>query len=170
MADWYGSARSNYFEVKDRERYVKFLEEYGLKIIEKEVVKMDPVCVECLHSNKVPQSCDHIVRRSVGACSGTTYKRQTVGFISESFDGGLPQYIEDDKGNVKEFDDFIDELAEHLADGWVAIMKEIGSEKLRYITGFSIAINNKKEKKIINLDEIYKESEELGSYITECYY
>ena len=39
--------------------------------------------------------------------------------------------------------DLMDEVSQHLADGEVAIFMEVGAEKLRYVVGSAIAINNK---------------------------
>jgi hypothetical protein len=45
-----------------------------------------------------------------------------------------------------------------------------GAEKLRYINGWAEAYNNKGEKRVINLGDIYKLAEELGSEITRAEY
>jgi len=46
-------------------------------------------------------------------------------------------------------------VAEHLADGEVAIFMESGAEKLRYIIGYAEAINNKGERRTISIGDIY---------------
>ena len=101
-------------------------------------------------------------------------KDGTVGLL---FDDGVPNCrweTEDADGNeqndVEVEIDFMDELAEHLADNEVAILQEAGAEKLRFINGYAIAINNKKETKQINLDDIYALAKELGSNITKAEY
>ena len=101
-------------------------------------------------------------------------KDGTVGLL---FDDGMPTIrweTEDADGNeqndVEVEIDFMDELAEHLADDEVAVLQEAGAEKMRYINGYAIAINNKKETKQINLDDIYALAKELGSNITKAEY
>ena len=66
--------------------------------------------------------------------------------------------------------DFMDELSKHLADDEVAVLHESGAEKLRYINGFAIAINNKAERRVISLDDIYVHAKELGKNVTLAQY
>lgn len=66
--------------------------------------------------------------------------------------------------------DFMDELSTHLADGSVAILTAAGFEKLRYISGYADAINNKGERKSVNIYSIYEMSKSLGSDITVAEY
>lgn len=47
-------------------------------------------------------------------------------------------------------------VARHLVDGEVAVFMEVGSEKLRYLIGYALAINNKLESREISLYDIYK--------------
>lgn len=61
-------------------------------------------------------------------------------------------------------------ISEHLADGEVCIIQEIGNEKLRYLTGYSLAFNNKGEKEYVSLYQIYDQAKELGTRITEAEY
>jgi hypothetical protein len=61
-------------------------------------------------------------------------------------------------------------FGKHLADGSVAIIIEVGSEKLRYLNGYAVAYNNKGESKSIGLEEIYDLAKELGSEITRAEY
>ena len=101
-------------------------------------------------------------------------KDGTVGLL---FDDGMPtiRWVtqKEENGDEKDVEveiDFMDELAEHLADDEVAVLQEAGAEKMRYINGYAIAINNKKETKQINLDDIYALAKELGSNITKAEY
>ena len=64
---------------------------------------------------------------------------------------------------LSEYDEYLDldlpmELAAHLADGEVAILMEVGNEKLRYITGYAVAVNSKGDIISVGLDEIYKKA------------
>lgn len=47
-------------------------------------------------------------------------------------------------------------VAEHLADGEVAIFMEVGHEKLRYLSGSAVAVNSKGEEVIVSIGDIYK--------------
>jgi hypothetical protein len=66
--------------------------------------------------------------------------------------------------------DWSDIFKRHLVDNQVAIIMGAGAEKLRYISGWAMAFNNKGESKSINLDAIYDLAKELGSEITTATY
>lgn len=54
------------------------------------------------------------------------------------------------------------ELAEHLSDGEVAVLEEVGSEKLRYLVGYAVAVNHRGETLSISLDDIYEKVRAAG--------
>lgn len=60
-----------------------------------------------------------------------------------------------DEERLSEDFDFFTELAEHLAEGQVAIFMSAGAEKLRYIHGWAVAVNHKGEQINIDLSDIY---------------
>jgi hypothetical protein len=54
-------------------------------------------------------------------------------------------------------------VAEYLADGEVAVLQTIGAEKMRYLSGYAVAIRNDKKYVQVSIDDIYKLAEkELG--------
>lgn len=61
-------------------------------------------------------------------------------------------------------------VSQHLADEEVAVFMECGAEKLRYLIGYSEAINAKGERRQVSLDDIYSLARELGSNVTEATY
>jgi hypothetical protein len=132
MANYYSSARTNYFRVKDVDAFNVWVKEFednhGVEVVDKE---------------------------------------DTFAIL---FDGesGVPNSREVD-GDYDHID-FMDELSKHLADDEVAILHESGAEKLRYINGFAIAINNKAERRVISLDDIYTFAKELGKNVTLAQY
>ncbi len=93
-------------------------------------------------------------------------KDDLVGFLDDDTEGGLPNYAETEDGEDLEFDDFLKELSDLLVEDEVAIMIEIGYEKMRYLVGFALAINSKGEQVTTNLSDIYKKAESLGKNIT----
>lgn len=81
--------------------------------------------------------------------------------LGDDPDGGTwPAFVWDDDGDETEID-LMTIVSEHLIDGEVAIFMEAGAEKLRYITGCAVAINNKGEVKAIGLQDIYNLAKEL---------
>lgn len=82
-----------------------------------------------------------------------------VGFLAQE---GIPSsYMPDDATGEAEDVDFIDELAAHLADHEVMIVMGTGYEKMRYLVGYAIAINNKKQRRGIDLAQIYESAKQL---------
>lgn len=51
-------------------------------------------------------------------------------------------------------------IMKHLPDNEVAVFIEAGSEKLRYIFGAAVAVNNKGETVAISLSDIYTQAKE----------
>ncbi len=128
MANWYGSARSNYFRVKDITKFEELCRRWNVTFIRKEG------------------------------------KPDLVGFLCDGSPGGLPNYryeepqSEEEDTVLKEhdFDDFLKELSSLLVDGDVAVMLEVGAEKLSYVTGFALALNSRGDKVALSLGDIYE--------------
>lgn len=51
--------------------------------------------------------------------------------------------------------DFAGQLSAHLAEGNVAVIVEIGSEKLRYLHGHAVAVNSQGKQVHVDLGHIY---------------
>lgn len=87
---------------------------------------------------------------------------------------GIPSYrfYTNDAGEeVEEEDvDFPALLAEHLVEGWVAEMREIGFEKMRYLIGLAILVNSKGQRREVHLNDISKKGKALGEHYTDCSY
>ena len=84
-----------------------------------------------------------------------------VGFLAQE---GIPSTcMPDDSGSEAEEVDFVSELAAYLADNEVAVVMANGYEKMRYLVGYAIAINNKKERREVDLAGIY----DLASQLTK---
>ena len=120
MANWYGTSRTNYFKVKDREAFNTWVSTLGgdLYVFEGEAGR--------------------------------------VGLGANTADGSWPTSCFDDETNDYVDIDFVFELAEHLVENEVAIIMVSGAEKLRYITGYAVAIRSDGRELQINLDDIYE--------------
>ncbi len=66
--------------------------------------------------------------------------------------GGWPEDCDDDGDQIE---DLCEALAGHLADGEVAVLSEIGNEKLRYLIGTATAVHASGKRVDISLCEIY---------------
>lgn len=135
MANYYGNSRSNYFKVKDKEKFKNFLDSmYDMEYIED--------------------------------------SEGRVGFLVSGEGGSIPCEIWDENADEYVELDFDRLLAQHLQDGEVAIYQEVGAEKLRYLVGYSIAVNSKGERVAVSINDIYRlAQEELGGEnITLCEY
>ena len=75
--------------------------------------------------------------------------------------GGFPSaYMSEDSEDWIEFE-FSTLVKDHLVDDEVAILVEAGSEKLRYLMGYAIAVNSKGEVRSVGLNDIFNHMEEL---------
>lgn len=134
MANYNACCRSNYFKVKDKEKFKTFLQQLDLELIQDAEVKQ-------------------------------------VGFMTQA---GLPSsFYDEEKAEDVEIN-FIDKLSKHLADDEVAIVMEVGYEKMRYLNGYAVAVNSKGEKFEISLGHINNLAAKLttkpAADITECQY
>lgn len=99
----------------------------------------------------------------------TTENSQTLyGFLNERNEGGLPVTRYNEATDDWEEADLMGELATHLVDGYVAIVMEVGFEKMRYLIGMGYAVNARGEMMEVDLDEIYERSAVLGRKGTSC--
>lgn len=83
--------------------------------------------------------------------------------------GGSVDFYADEDGEYIEVD-WRDVFKRHLADGWVAIIMETGSEKYRYLIGHAVAYNNKGETMFVTLEDIYTLATQIGENITRAEY
>lgn len=135
MANYCGTARSNYFRVKDKQKFAEWCNSLELEpIYTKDDLTKDELC----------------------------------GFLVNTEYGSIPNFRME--GDECIDIDFIIELSTHLTDGEVAIVMEIGAEKMRYLQGFAEAVNSKGETAIVTLDDIYDKAKILGSNITDVSY
>jgi len=66
--------------------------------------------------------------------------------------------------------DFVAELADHLADGWVAILMEVGHEDSLSLVGYAVAVNSAGETVTVDIASIYTWAEHLGQHVTRALY
>lgn len=76
--------------------------------------------------------------------------------------GDWPTCYLDEAGDDHEVD-WVATVSKHLVDGEVCVMMEAGSEKLRYVSGWSCAIHSDGRSVSVSLNDIYeKASAEFG--------
>lgn len=138
MANWYGSARSNYVQVDDKEGLKKALEPFFHEI------QMDD-------------------RGEKGVCFVVAMGSEYGGWPSTVFS---EVQSSDEEGN--EFEDEVEyqfnpaeQICPYLQEGQILIMQEVGAEKLRYLTGWAEAYQAKTgEAVMVSIDDIYKKAAE----------
>ncbi len=135
MANYYESARTNYFLVKDIDAFKEELKD--VKSLEVYVQHKDLKDYVCLLSDN------------------------EGGFAWDYYDESKDDYVEIDWDGI---------FKKHLVDDSVAIIIGAGAEKLRYISGYAIAFNNKGETKRIDLNDIYELAGSLGSNVQRAEY
>jgi hypothetical protein len=141
MANYYATARSNYFAVKDEMTFRQWAEFAGLKVLEPTYAHV---------------TADGIRRFAITPDNGD--------------EAGWPDHREN--AETGEFDevDVPRELAAHLREGEVAVLMEVGSEKLRYLCGYATALNSSGKSVHMSLEGIYARARKLGTNITRAEY
>jgi hypothetical protein len=95
----------------------------------------------------------------VGAEPGTEERGGKFCLLANGEYGDFPgERFDEDDFDSTPFD-IVAELAAHLAEGEVAVFMQAGAEKLRYISGFAIAVNAAGERVELVLDDIYEIAE-----------
>lgn len=84
--------------------------------------------------------------------------------------GGWPSFVWDDELGDEVEVDVPALLARHLVEGQVAIIEEVGFEKLRYLCGFAVAVNNRGETRTVHLGDIRGQATALGEHVTDTSY
>lgn len=142
MANWYGTARSNYFKVKDEQAFRAALAQLeDIKVIDDRTRLDDPG------------------------------EGRFALLVEDSDSGSWPSWVfSDDESDEPDEVDLVAVIAPHLAEGEVAVLMEAGAEKLRYITGWALAFNGKGEIRRVSLDDIYDAAAELGTAVTQVAY
>lgn len=91
-------------------------------------------------------------------------------YVSNPDGAGWPTWFYDDEDDEQELD-FFYEVSQFLAPGEVAVFQEVGAEKLRYLFGQSIAVNDKGEILTVSINDIFeKVNSEWGVSPTDCSY
>lgn len=149
MANHYEKARTSYFAVRDKEKFLEWANSLpGVNEIvestaaEKKVTGVDPTTP--LYAFLFSED------------SGVP----TLRVVTQSVHG------EDDGETVDEDIDFVGELSEHLADGWVAEVRAIGYEKMRCLDGWAAIVNSNGEAKEVNFNDL--DAGTLGPHATAC--
>ena len=99
----------------------------------------------------------------------TEYQCNLYGFLVPNGEG-IPVSIWNEDINDSEDVDFVIELSHHLPEDWVAIIMEVGFEKMRYLIGYALAVNHFGEQELVALDTIYDQAKNLGKNITLAEY
>lgn len=112
------------------------------------------------------------VSRYIGDNNVLSEKRDGIDGFILLFDEGIPsEYYDYEDDNAEPIDlDWEEIISKHLADGEVCVIQEIGNEKLRYLTGYAVAFNNRGQRESISIDRIYDKAKTLGTRITEAEY
>lgn len=125
MANFYGTARSNYVRVKDEAAFRKWAD--------------DLLCpaVEVIEGTGEEEG---LLGLAEAEGDGTAPSAR----VAVGDDGPYDIDI-----------DFFSEVAEHLADNEVFVWIEAGAEKLRYISGNAVAVHSDGRTVTLGLSEIY---------------
>jgi hypothetical protein len=133
MANYYGYARTSYFEVNDLEAFRAAVEPLEVEVV-----------VEDGHPERVA--------------------------LLSNEDGGWPDQYWNEAEQTDVEVDLVSLVADHLADGWVAVFMEVGHEKLRYLFGIAVAVNASGEVRKVDLTDIYRLAAQLGPNLTHATY
>ena len=78
--------------------------------------------------------------------------------VNDSDGAGWPTYRYDDETGEEGEIDIFNEIVQYLAPGEVVIFQEVGAEKLRYLVGYSVAVNSEGDIIKVSIDDIYQQA------------
>ena len=145
MASYQAMARTNYFAVRDEEAFRAFVRRFG-----DDIIMITSSAREAKVSDVPPD-------------------RPLFGLVF-SEEVGIPTMIYHPETDEEEDIDFAAGLSAHLAPGWVAELREIGSEKMRYLYGRVVAVNADGDQVSLNLNDIRDGAAVLGAHHTHAEY
>jgi len=146
MADYIGYAHSNFFAVVDEAAFDLFCAKWGLSKIGNAAtgVGFNP-------DDAVWE--DHSLPAAPRASWRAAHEETDEdGYIADDYDGP----------------DLLDDLAPLLADDSVAVVMDVGHEKVVYVGGSATAINNRGERESISLEDIFDRAARLGGRVTRA--
>lgn len=145
MANYYATARTNYFQVKDRAAFEAAMEPFDCTVEFETKVKPGHRYLRSL-----PEAEQASAETDEYACilwnTGDTAGIQNTCWDEDAEDGA-GDYVEVDIPQL---------VSEHLVEGSVAVFEEAGAEKFRYVCGYAIAVNHLGDQVSLNLGEIYE--------------
>lgn len=127
MANWYGSSRSNYFLVKDLAAFKA--------MVEAELPEVD-----------VSQP-ETSAERAGKVCLTVSRQSDNGDWPSTRYDDEKDEEIEIDMPAL---------IAPHLVEGEIVVLQTIGAEKLRYLSGDSVAFDHTGETIEVGINSIYE--------------
>jgi len=142
MANYYATARSNYFAVKDEKAFREWAARLGLTVVED----------------------------AVRGKSAKGIRRFGISPGNRDGGGGWPFNVRNEETGGYDFVVVAEQLSGHLADDEVAVLVEVRYNDLRYVTGLAEAVNNKGNAEFVSLDSIYTAARRLGKNITRAEY
>jgi len=146
MANYIGYARSNFFAVVDEGAFDLFCAKWGLSKIEDAANGVGFYPDDAVWE-------DHSLPGAPRASWREAHEEtDDDGYIADDYDGP----------------DLLDDLVPLLADDSVAVVMDVGHEKLVYVGGGATAINNRGERESISLEEIYGRAARLGGRVTRA--
>jgi len=147
--DYSGNGRSNYVHFTDKEKVEKILEFYQLIMQSNE--KGD--CILVGYDN---ESGDINSYAFVSVDFDESYKElKEYGLVDIPFE-------EFEMGDQYELPDFFTVISKYLPEGEVLVWQATGNEGLRYLNGYSVAVNSKGQTAVVNINDIFEKVNELG--------
>lgn len=148
MSDYQGKGRSSFVQVTDKAKVIKIAELYDLEYeIINERIAFFSTNNEGEARDLIYIGNDYDVDLAVEL--GIIVKDKVFDSLREEYD--LPSFLSD-------------VIADYLCDDEVFVWKHSGCVKYE-ITGYAVAINNKKESKYVYIDDIFDLAKALGTRI-----
>lgn len=97
-------------------------------------------------------------RAFIGSFPDLELQEHEAGFVFYAAGDHGWDFSRDDDAEEMDVEAFAEALSEHLAEGQVAVLIEVGNEKLRYLTGSALAVDWRGNTVDVSLFSIYEKA------------
>lgn len=148
MANYIATCRTNYFNVKDLDALVSEFKDHGITLSTWETARGEDDLILAPGGPQQPEGSVALFSYGGWASMDEEAVAMRLG-------------LDDDEEVASKYEDIFQLVAAHLVDDSVAVFMEVGSEKMRYLFGQSVAINSKGEMRTLNIEDILDSAKEL---------
>ena len=149
MANAIAKSRTNYFRVKDLDAFKADLAAYGISTNGWDQAGYADIVLD--------DGPDNTPKESIALFVEGVWPSFDEDFVADRLE------LEEGQTPPQKYAAIEDLIAAHLINTDVAVITGVNSEKMRWIDGYSVAVNARGEKRSLRLDDIYDIANQIAT-------